>query len=206
MIAIIATFQQFIDNKIIKITPVFTDFLNEEEIISEIKEPFRENIYVVLGIEEKEKNYSHAICLIKCDKTESGIRLLTKNSWGKYKGYKEIVNHEGYIEPGVLKQHNEKFKYWLSYVNYTMTIPTNQRQRYVEQELFKTFKNVIEICRKEIIPSNVAVPSEDTKKGTRRSFWSRLFTRRTKGGTKKSLYKTRRKIIHKRKTRKYLNK
>ena len=119
MIAIIATFQQFINNKIIKISPVFTGDLNEEEIISKIKEPFRENIYVGLAIKEREEKYGHGICLIKCDETETGIRLLTKNSWGENKGYKKIVNHEGYIEPGVLKQNNKKFEYWLGYVNYT---------------------------------------------------------------------------------------
>jgi hypothetical protein len=75
-----------------------------------------------------------------------------------------------------------------------MTIQENQRQRYVEQELSKKLKHVIKICRKEIL-------SKEPKNVTNRtSFWSRLFTR---GGTKKSLYKTRRKLIHKRKTRKY---
>ena len=207
LIAIITTFQQFIDNKIINITMFSRDYLNEKEIILQTQKPLDNNIYAYLSIKRKGTIIEtikgtikgHSICVIKQYQTKTGIKLLTKNSWGMHKGYREIVNDEGYIEPGVLNENKKNFKYYLGYLNYTMTIPEKQRHVYVEQELVKTLKKIIKICDKDINPPSEIVPSEDTK----RSFWSRLFTRRTKGGTKKSLYKTHRKLIHKRKTRKY---
>ena len=205
LIAIITTFQQFIDNKIINISMVFIGYLNAEKIMLQIQKPLANNIYAYLGIDKIGDDFGHSICVIKRYQTQSGIKLLTKNSWGSMrKGYKKILNHQGYIEPDVLENSKKDFKYYIGYLNYTMTIPKNQRQIYVEQELSKTLKKITEICRKEITPSKPLVGEQDIQEGkevlertfvnakdTKRSFFSRIGNFFTKRGGRKCLNSSR---------------
>lgn len=208
LIAIITTFQQFIDNKIINISMVFTGYLNAEKIMLQIQKPLANNIYAYLGIDKIGDDFGHSICVIKRYQTQSGIKLLTKNSWGStMKGYEDIINDEGYIEPGVLKKCENNFQYYIGYLNYTMTILEDERHHYVEQELSKTLKKITEICRKEITPSKPKEVLERPEleehtfvnaKDTKRSFFSRIGNFFTKRGGRKCLNSSR----YKRNTRK----